>query len=90
MMQELELPNTSLVASTSLLPAHKLPSSPPTAPGTSHHFLEAEDITRQARMRSTTGTVVRVGPHVFCSTLPASTNITNSASIQVCTSNNYF
>ena len=40
MMQELELPNPSLVASTNLLPAHVLPSSPLTALGPSHHFLD--------------------------------------------------
>ena len=90
MTQGLELPNLSLVASTNLLPTHKLPSSPPTTLRPSHHFLEAEDTTGQARMRSTTGTIVRVGPRIFCNTLPASTTITNSVPIQICTSNNYF
>ena len=59
-------------------------------PGPSHHFLEPEDTTRQARIRSTTGTGVRVGPRIFCSTLPASATITGSAPIQVCSSNNCF
>ena len=90
MMQGLELFNPSLVASTDLLPARELPSSPPTPPGPSHHFPEPEDTTGQARMRSTTGTGVRVGPRVFCSILPASATITGSAPIQVCTNNNYF
>ena len=58
--------------------------------GPSHHFLEPKDTTRHARMKSTTDTGVRVGPHVFCSTLPSSTTITDSAPIQVCTNNNNF
>ena len=90
MMQGLELPNPLLVASMDLLPACELPSSPPTPLAPSHHFPEPEDTTGQAGMKSTTGKGVRVGPCVFCSTLPASTAITGSAPIQVCASNNYF
>ena len=44
MTQGLELPNPSLVASTDLLPAHELPSSPPIVLVPSHHFPGPEDI----------------------------------------------
>ena len=72
-MQGLELSSPPLCAPEDLLPAHDLPSSPPTPPAPFHQFPNSEDHTR---IRAVAATTTPTGSTVLCTVIPQKVDAT--------------